>query len=77
MRLSRSSAAGFAILTEDEAACQRIINEIKSWPEVFQEIAMHEDPEVGKFRVIFSVILNQMILSKDDFLMNFRPRNEA
>ncbi|CCD69153.1 UNC-45/Cro1/She4 central domain-containing protein [Caenorhabditis elegans] len=47
-RLSRASAAGFAILTEDENACARIMDEIKSWPEVFKDIAMHEDAETQR-----------------------------
>uniref|UniRef100_A0A1I7XFW3 UNC45-central domain-containing protein n=1 Tax=Heterorhabditis bacteriophora TaxID=37862 RepID=A0A1I7XFW3_HETBA len=47
-RLARASSAGFAILTEDVEANKRILDEIKSWPEVFKEIAMHEDPEVQR-----------------------------
>ncbi|CAO4368105.1 unnamed protein product [Caenorhabditis nigoni] len=47
-RLSRTSAAGFAILTEDENACNRILEEIQSWPEVFKDIAMHEDAETQR-----------------------------
>ncbi|CAB3403390.1 unnamed protein product [Caenorhabditis bovis] len=47
-RLSRTAAAAFAILTEDDDACQRVLDEIKSWPEVFKEIAMHEDVETQR-----------------------------
>ncbi|EGT47902.1 hypothetical protein CAEBREN_14621 [Caenorhabditis brenneri] len=47
-RLSRASAAGFATLTLDESACARIMDEIKSWPEVFKDIAMHEDAETQR-----------------------------
>ncbi|CAI2349049.1 unnamed protein product [Caenorhabditis sp. 36 PRJEB53466] len=47
-RLSRSAAAAFAMLTEDESACARIMDEIKSWPELFKDIAMHEDAETQR-----------------------------
>ncbi|KAK5975120.1 Protein unc-45 B [Trichostrongylus colubriformis] len=47
-RLARAAGAAFAILTEDVDANRRIFEEIKSWPEVFKEIAMHEDPEAQK-----------------------------
>uniref|UniRef100_A0AC35UAV9 TPR_REGION domain-containing protein n=1 Tax=Rhabditophanes sp. KR3021 TaxID=114890 RepID=A0AC35UAV9_9BILA len=47
-RLQMASSAGFAILTQDEAACRRILDEIKSWPEVFQEMCMEEDPEIQR-----------------------------
>ncbi|CAI5445814.1 unnamed protein product [Caenorhabditis angaria] len=47
-RLSRAASAAFAILSQDETACVRILDEIKSWPEVFKDIAMHEDPETQK-----------------------------
>lgn len=46
-RLARAASAAFAILSEDVDANRRIFDEVKSWPEVFKEIAMHEDPEVG------------------------------
>ncbi|KAK6061899.1 hypothetical protein COOONC_00437, partial [Cooperia oncophora] len=47
-RLARAASAALAILTEDVDANRRIFKEIKSWPEVFKEIAMHEDPETQK-----------------------------
>ncbi|CAI4222179.1 unnamed protein product [Auanema sp. JU1783] len=47
-RLARASSAGFAILTEDEDCCTRVLQEIQSWVEVFKEICMHEDPEVQR-----------------------------
>ncbi|PIO77194.1 tetratricopeptide repeat protein [Teladorsagia circumcincta] len=47
-RLSRAASAAFAILTEDVDANRRIFEELKSWPDVFKEIAMHEDPETQR-----------------------------
>ncbi|CAJ0571281.1 unnamed protein product, partial [Mesorhabditis spiculigera] len=47
-RLARASSGGFAILTEDEGACKRIMTEIKSWPECFKDMLMHEDPEIQR-----------------------------
>ncbi|WKY17126.1 hypothetical protein Q1695_001614 [Nippostrongylus brasiliensis] len=47
-RLARAASAAFAILTEDVDANRRIFDEIKSWPEVFKEIAMHEDVEAQR-----------------------------
>ncbi|KHJ93131.1 hypothetical protein OESDEN_06965 [Oesophagostomum dentatum] len=47
-RLARSASAAFAILTEDVDANRRIFDELKSWPDVFKEIAMHEDPEAQR-----------------------------
>ncbi|XGW05824.1 hypothetical protein V3C99_016297 [Haemonchus contortus] len=47
-RLARAAGAAFAILTEDVDANRRIFEEIKSWPDVFREIAMHEDPEAQR-----------------------------
>lgn len=55
-RLARAATAAFAVLTEDVDANRRIFEDIKSWPEVFKEIAMHEDPEVTSlFLALFSV----------------------
>ena len=31
-----------------EGIAPRILEEVKTWPEVFQEIAMHEDPETQR-----------------------------
>ncbi|XGW02376.1 hypothetical protein V3C99_014424 [Haemonchus contortus] len=47
-RLARAAAAAFAMLTENVDANRRIFAEIKSWPEVFKKIAMHEDPEAQR-----------------------------
>lgn len=47
-RLARAATAAFAVLTEDVDANRRIFEDIKSWPEVFKEIAMHEDPEAQR-----------------------------
>ncbi|KAK6741990.1 hypothetical protein RB195_009704 [Necator americanus] len=47
-RLARCATAAFAILTEDVDANRRIFDEIKSWPDIFKEIAMHEDPEAQR-----------------------------
>uniref|UniRef100_F1KS65 Protein unc-45 A n=1 Tax=Ascaris suum TaxID=6253 RepID=F1KS65_ASCSU len=47
-RLAMASSAGFAILTGDEQACRRIIDEIKSWPEVIKEICMAENNEIQR-----------------------------
>uniref|UniRef100_A0A8R1ILJ6 Uncharacterized protein n=1 Tax=Caenorhabditis japonica TaxID=281687 RepID=A0A8R1ILJ6_CAEJA len=33
-RLSRACSAAFAVLSHDETACARVMEEIKSWPEV-------------------------------------------
>ncbi|KAK5964585.1 Protein unc-45 B [Trichostrongylus colubriformis] len=48
LTLTNLVGAAFAILTEDVDANRRIFEEIKSWPEVFKEIAMHEDPEAQR-----------------------------
>ena len=53
-RLQLSASAAFAILTRDANACKRIIAEVKSWPEVMQEVAMAENPEVQK-RVLMGI----------------------
>ncbi|CAD6190352.1 unnamed protein product [Caenorhabditis auriculariae] len=47
-RLSRAASAAFAVLSEDESVGQRILDEIQSWPQVFKDIAMHEDVETQK-----------------------------
>ncbi|GMR33986.1 hypothetical protein PMAYCL1PPCAC_04181 [Pristionchus mayeri] len=47
-RLSRTSAAGFVVLTDEEGVAARIMDEISSWRDCFQEIAMHEDPETQR-----------------------------
>lgn len=47
-RLALASSAGFALLTENEEACRRIIDEMKSWPEVLKDICMHENIEVQR-----------------------------
>ncbi|KAL6727889.1 hypothetical protein Aduo_009727 [Ancylostoma duodenale] len=47
-RLARAASAAFAILTEDVDANRRILDEVKTWPDVFKEIAMHEDPEAQR-----------------------------
>ncbi|EJD75017.1 UNC-45 protein [Loa loa] len=47
-RLALASSGGFAILTENEAACKRIIDELKSWPEVLKDICMSENIEVQR-----------------------------
>ncbi|KAI6191741.1 Protein unc-45-like protein B [Aphelenchoides bicaudatus] len=47
-RLKLSSSAGFALLTEDETACRRFLEEIGSWPELFKEIIQAENPEVQR-----------------------------
>lgn len=43
-----ASSGGFVMLTNDQEACKRILSEIKSWPELFQELAMAENPEVQR-----------------------------
>ncbi|KAF8383598.1 hypothetical protein PRIPAC_72740 [Pristionchus pacificus] len=48
VRLARTSAAGFVILSEEEGIAARIMDEIASWKDCFQEIAMHEDPETQR-----------------------------
>jgi len=47
-RLQMVSTAGFALLTRDPEACKRIINEVKSWPDVMKDMAMAENPEVQR-----------------------------
>uniref|UniRef100_A0A7E4W9Q9 UNC45-central domain-containing protein n=1 Tax=Panagrellus redivivus TaxID=6233 RepID=A0A7E4W9Q9_PANRE len=47
-RLQLASSAGFAILTRDPDACLKIIENVKSWPEVMQDICMAENPEVQR-----------------------------
>ncbi|GMT34769.1 hypothetical protein PFISCL1PPCAC_26066, partial [Pristionchus fissidentatus] len=47
-RLARTSAAGFVLLSEEEGVAARIMDEIGSWRDCFQEIAMHEDPETQR-----------------------------
>lgn len=47
-RLALASSAGFAILTESEEACKRIIDEMKSWPEVLQDICMSGNVEIQR-----------------------------
>uniref|UniRef100_A0A158Q8D0 Protein unc-45 homolog B n=1 Tax=Elaeophora elaphi TaxID=1147741 RepID=A0A158Q8D0_9BILA len=47
-RLAVASSAGFAILTESEEACKRIIDEIKSWPEVLNDICMSGNVEIQR-----------------------------
>lgn len=47
-RLRLASSAGFALLTEDKDACQRVIDELKDWPDLFKELAMAENPEVQR-----------------------------
>lgn len=47
-RLAMASSAGFALLTQELETCKRILVEIKSWPEVFQEMAMSENPEIQR-----------------------------
>uniref|UniRef100_A0A914ZCE2 UNC-45/Cro1/She4 central domain-containing protein n=1 Tax=Panagrolaimus superbus TaxID=310955 RepID=A0A914ZCE2_9BILA len=53
-RLALACSAGFAILTRDVNACKRIIEEVKSWPEVMKEISMAENPEVQR-RVLMGI----------------------
>ncbi|VDM10517.1 unnamed protein product [Wuchereria bancrofti] len=47
-RLALASSAGFAILTESEEACKRIIDEMKSWPEILKDICMSANIEVQR-----------------------------
>ncbi|VDP24873.1 unnamed protein product [Onchocerca flexuosa] len=47
-RLALASSAGFAILTESEEACKRIIDEMKSWPEILRDICMSENIEIQR-----------------------------
>ncbi|KAM3728902.1 Protein unc-45 [Dirofilaria immitis] len=47
-RLALASSAGFAILTESEEACKRIIDEMKSWPEILNDICMSENVEIQR-----------------------------
>lgn len=49
-----SSSAGFALLTEDETACKRFLDELGSWPELLSEIIQAENPEVQR-RCIMSI----------------------
>lgn len=43
-----SSSAGFAILTGEESACRRFLDEIGSWPTLFSEIIQSENPEIQR-----------------------------
>jgi len=47
-RLKLSSSAGFALITEDETAAKRFLEEIGSWKELFIEIIQAENPEVQR-----------------------------
>jgi hypothetical protein len=47
-RLKLSASAGFALITEDDPACQRFLDEIGSWPDLFKEIIQAENPEVQR-----------------------------
>lgn len=47
-RLALASSAGFAILTESEEACKRIIDEMKTWPEVLNSICMSGNIEIQR-----------------------------
>ncbi|VDN01183.1 unnamed protein product [Thelazia callipaeda] len=47
-RLALASSAGFAILTENAEACKRIIDEMKSWPEVLADICVSENVEIQR-----------------------------
>ncbi|KAI6209433.1 Protein unc-45-like protein B [Aphelenchoides besseyi] len=47
-RLKLSASAGFALLTEDETACTRFLNELSSWKELFMEIIQAEHPEIQR-----------------------------
>lgn len=47
-RLAMASSAGFALLTNEKEACKRIIAEVKSWPDLFKDMAMSEHPEVQR-----------------------------
>uniref|UniRef100_A0A1I7RKR3 TPR_REGION domain-containing protein n=2 Tax=Bursaphelenchus xylophilus TaxID=6326 RepID=A0A1I7RKR3_BURXY len=47
-RLQLASSAGFAMLTQDETAAKRFLDEISSWPELFVEMAQNENPEVQR-----------------------------
>ncbi|GMT03836.1 hypothetical protein PENTCL1PPCAC_26010, partial [Pristionchus entomophagus] len=48
VRLARTSAAGFVVLSEEDGVATRILDEIGSWRDCFQEIVMHEDPETQR-----------------------------
>jgi len=56
-RLQLASSAGFAVLTGDEGVCARILEEIKSWPELLPELAMSEHPEVQYRCLMVSAML--------------------
>lgn len=43
-----SSSAGFALLTDDETASKRFLDELGSWPNLFSEIIQAENPEVQR-----------------------------
>ncbi|VDN29363.1 unnamed protein product [Gongylonema pulchrum] len=47
-RLALASTAGFAILTRSDEACRRIVDEMKSWPDVLKDICMSENTEVQR-----------------------------
>ncbi|VBB27322.1 unnamed protein product [Acanthocheilonema viteae] len=47
-RLALASSAGFAILTQSKEACKRIIDEMKSWPEVLNDICMSGNAEIQR-----------------------------
>ncbi|KAL3103383.1 hypothetical protein niasHS_002569 [Heterodera schachtii] len=47
-RLRLASSAGFALLSENPTFCERILQELNSWEELFTELAMSENPEVQR-----------------------------
>lgn len=47
-RLKLASSAGFAILSEDQQFCERILKELSNWPELFKNLAMAENAEVQR-----------------------------
>lgn len=53
-RLKLSASAAFALLTAEESVCRRIIEEIKSWPKLFCELAMSENSEV-QYRCLIGI----------------------
>lgn len=47
-RLAMASSAGFVLISNYVEANKRILDEIKSWPELFKDVCMHENPEVQR-----------------------------
>ena len=47
-RLRMSSSAGFALLTQDERACSRFLDELSSWRQLFIELVQAENAEVQR-----------------------------